>query len=427
VYPLFFEPGTEYKYSAGGYYWLQLAIAKLTGEPVETTIQKRVLDPLGMTRSCMVWRDDYESVMANGHDMFGRPQEIRRYTEPHAAASLYTTAQDYARFVCAVLNGEGLEVETLKEMLMSQVVVDEDLGLGWSMGFGIQEDANGPAFWQWGDYGIFRNYILAYPEQKLGVVYLTNAFTGLGISRDMVSETIGGQALGMTFLDYGQYDSPLPIFSWAVQDRGAGVVKEMLPKLMEEYPDEFTSPVIGWIGREFNDAGLTEEGIALLTFNVKAFPESPAPYADLAWAYLNQGDRKKARSLYDKALSVAEAEAENAGDDEEAYDTASITWAMEYIEAFDKPVTVPADHLRKLAGEYGPRHFEFRDGSLWYLRDGTARTEFTRLTPMSEDMYVMEGAVYFRMQFEYDDEGLPVKVVGMYNGGYRDESLRDVR
>ena len=94
---------------------------------------------------------------------------------------------------------------------------------------------------------------------------------------------------------------------------------------------------------------------------------------------------------------------------------------MEYIEAFDNPVTVPAEHMEKLSGDYGPRHIEFRDGSLWYLRDGTSRTEFTKLTPISNDTYMMEGVIYFRMQFEYDDEGRSARIVGMYDNCYRDE------
>ncbi len=441
VYPLFFEPGTEYKYSAAGYYWLQMAVAKLTGEPVETTIQKRVLDPLGMTHSCLVWRDDYENTMANGHNMFGQPQAFRKYTEPHAAASLYTTAVDYARFVCAVLNGEGLERETLKEMLTPQITVDEDLGLTWTLGFGMQDDANGPAFWQWGDYGIFRNYILAYPEQKLGVVYLANSFLGLSICHELISETIGGRALGMTFLEYRQYDSPLATFSWAVQDRGPEAVDELLPKMKAEYPDEFTAGLIGWLGREFNDAGMTDEGIALLEFNVKEDRQSPGAHADLARAYLDQGDRETARRYYEKALVIAEkASAEAAADavdgdtdedsdedsdDDEVFDTAPIEWAMDYIKAFDEPVTVPADHLQNLAGDYDTRHFQLREDGLYYIRGDAATKEFRKLTPMSRDMFLIEGLVYFRMQFEFDDEGRPTKVVGHYDNGYRDQSIRD--
>jgi CubicO group peptidase (beta-lactamase class C family) len=443
VYPLFFEPGTQYKYSAAGYYWLQLAVVHLTGGPLETTIQKRVLDPLGMTHSCMVWRDSYENTMANGHNMLGQRRAFRRYTNPHAAASLYTTAADYARFVCAVLNGEGLDPETRKEMLTPQIVVDKDMGLTWSLGFGIQEDANGPAFWQWGDYGIFRNYILAYPAQKLGVVYLTNSFNGLSICQDIVAETIGGKALGVAFLKYERYDSPLSEFVRAVKEGGPSVVEERLPELKAEYPDKFSEETIAWLGEEFYYAGLTDEGIALLQFNVDQDPQSPKAAADLARAYLEHGDRETARRYYEKALVLAadatsareaaggdggEDAGENASEDageEEAFDTTLVAWAMDYIKALDEPVAVPAEHLQKLAGDYDTRHFQFRDGGLWYLRDNVSRTEYTKLTPMSPDMYFMEGLVYFRMRFEYDEEGRPTKVIGMYDNGYRDESIRD--
>ena len=273
------------------------------------------------------------------------------------------------------------------------------------------------------------------------MVYLTNSFLGLGICHELVSETIGGQALGITFLNYRQYDSPLPIFSWAVQDRGLEAVEELLPKMKAEHPDEFTAGIIGWLGREFNEAGMTEEGIAMLEFNVEEDPQSPGAHASLAGAYLDQGNRLTARRYYEKTLvlaeeeaaareaaaveAVADGDADEDSDEDEPFDTAPIEWAMEYIDAFDKPVAVPAEHLQKLAGNYDARHFEVRDGGLWYLRDGTSRTEFTKLTPMSEDMFVMEGVIYFRLQFEYDEQGRPTKVVGLYDSGYRDESMRD--
>jgi CubicO group peptidase (beta-lactamase class C family) len=56
VLPIFFEPGTKWKYSADGYQALQAAVEKLKGEKLDTIMQKYVLDPLGMKRSGMVWR-----------------------------------------------------------------------------------------------------------------------------------------------------------------------------------------------------------------------------------------------------------------------------------------------------------------------------------------------------------------------------------
>ena len=147
VFPIFFEPGTKWKYSADGYQLLQLAVEKLKGEKLDTIMQKYVLDPLGMEKSGMVWREAYEETMASGHNVFSTPQAFRKRSEATAAASLYTTADEYARFVCAVLNGEGLKRDTSKEMLSSFVDMNEDKSLGWSLGFGLQNDSNGKSFW----------------------------------------------------------------------------------------------------------------------------------------------------------------------------------------------------------------------------------------------------------------------------------------
>ena len=129
VVPIFFEPGTKWKYSAEGYQLLQLAVEKLKGEKLDAIMQKYVLDPLGMKKSSMVWRPSYEETMASGHDVFSTPQDYRKRTEASAAASLYTTAAEYARFVCAVMNGEGLKPDTAKEMLTSLIEMDGNKNL----------------------------------------------------------------------------------------------------------------------------------------------------------------------------------------------------------------------------------------------------------------------------------------------------------
>lgn len=201
-FPIFFKPGTRYKYSAVGYYYLQLALEELKGEKLEVIINKYLLEPLNMKNSSVVWKKGFEETSANGHDKYGKPKDFRKRKEAHSAASLYTTVVDYARFVCAVIDGTGLKQETLKEMLSPQIDVNKGKGLSWSLGFGLKKDNNGKAFWQWGDYGIFRNYIIAYPKERFGVVYLTNSYYGLSICQEIVSKTIGGKAIGVSFLGY---------------------------------------------------------------------------------------------------------------------------------------------------------------------------------------------------------------------------------
>ncbi len=56
-FPIFFAPGTKYKYSAAGYYFLQLVVERLKGEKLETIMKKYALDPLGMKNSSMIWKE----------------------------------------------------------------------------------------------------------------------------------------------------------------------------------------------------------------------------------------------------------------------------------------------------------------------------------------------------------------------------------
>ena len=415
-YPIFFEPGTKYKYSADGYYFLQMAVEQLKGQKLEVIMKEYVLDPLGMTRSSMVWQDAYERTMANGHGPFGAPEDFRKRSEAHAAATLYTTASDYARFVCAVLNGEGLKEKTLKEMLTPQIAVDKDKGLEWSLGFSLQTDANGTAFWQWGDYGIFRNYIIAYPKQKTGVVYLANSFYGLDLCRELVARSIGGEARGVEFLEFLQYDSPILAFIWAVMDQGPEAVDKLLPTMATEHPELISDKGIEWVIGPLKEGKRYDEVIAFCRFLTEKRPSSAPIHAELARTYMQKGDFANAKSYYSKAMDLP---------DKEDFDSTAVDWAMSYMKALEEPVSLPADYMKKLAGDYGPRHIKFENGKLYYVRDNVATKDFRELIPLSADTFVIREISYFRMRFEMDASGMPKKIIGMYEGGGEDQSVRD--
>ncbi|MFN7141390.1 MAG: cyanophycinase, partial [Limisphaerales bacterium] len=54
--PIHFEPGTQMRYSGEGFLFLQRAVEKLTGMPLNDLVQQRLFQPLGMTNSSYVWR-----------------------------------------------------------------------------------------------------------------------------------------------------------------------------------------------------------------------------------------------------------------------------------------------------------------------------------------------------------------------------------
>jgi CubicO group peptidase (beta-lactamase class C family) len=139
------EPGKDWYYSGGGYAVLQLLIEEVTNQSFADYMEAAVLQPLGMTEATF----DAEKLrlkgrtedLATSFDEQLKPSPQRRYTAT-AAASLYATPQDMARFVQAYTrNNPVLSPETLKQMMIPQPGTHEIWGLGH--GIYVPNDAGG--------------------------------------------------------------------------------------------------------------------------------------------------------------------------------------------------------------------------------------------------------------------------------------------
>jgi CubicO group peptidase (beta-lactamase class C family) len=302
--PIFFEPGTKYRYSADGYFYLQRVIEHLKGRPLEALMKEAVIDPLGMTSSSLVWEDRYDALAAVGHDFFGVTDgRFRKRKQAHAAATLYTTAKDYARFVLAVLNDVGLKPETIRGMLGPQIPVAQDLA--WSLGFGKQTTPAGQAFWQWGDYGTFRNYIVAYEDSKNAFVYLTNSFNGLSIGREIARRVFGtAKDPALAYLNYAQSDSPGVRFVKASIEKGVAAIPALFKEFREADAQGFNEQTVNWAGYLLLNAKRHREAIAVFELNVEAYPQSANTYDSLSDAYIAAGDKQQAIVYCTKALEA---------------------------------------------------------------------------------------------------------------------------
>lgn len=208
-----FDPGARFAYSANGFEYLRAVVEKLSGLRLNAYMEKHLLRPLGMARSSFGWQERFRSNFASGHSRSGRAglsgngefleatkeersQRERDYPEyryPSASAGLYTTASDYARFVAAMMS-EGSEAllspHMTAEMLKTQTRITEPIG--WSLGWGLERTTAGESFWHWGDWGVFRNFVIGDRSSKSGVVVLTNSFHGPAAYRKVVSAVAGG-------------------------------------------------------------------------------------------------------------------------------------------------------------------------------------------------------------------------------------------
>jgi CubicO group peptidase (beta-lactamase class C family) len=305
-FSLFFEPGLNFKYSATGYYFLQLVIEKLKGEPLERIAKRELFQPLAMERSSLVWLDRLERDVADGHDLRSRPQAIRKYQRAHAAASMYTTAGDYARFIIAILGGEGLTDSSRREMFTPQISIEGDDY--WGLGFGIERGGTGDALWQWGDNRVFRNFAIAYPDRGAAVVYLSNSNNGLGIRDEIVGAVVGQEFKTSKKLSrYTAYDSPTVLFAWIALEEGIQKAFRRLPSLRKS-EEPLDSAVINELGRLLLEEERIEDALAVYDLNVEENPNVLNTYSSLAGVYLRRGDpgdRERALANYRKVLETS--------------------------------------------------------------------------------------------------------------------------
>ena len=103
-----YEPGSEWRYSGGGYAILQLLIEEVSGESFEDFMQRAVFRPLGMVRSSYHWTPTEGSTLATFYDADSKPSTHYRFSAV-AATSLYTSASDLTRFIQAHLPGKNGE------------------------------------------------------------------------------------------------------------------------------------------------------------------------------------------------------------------------------------------------------------------------------------------------------------------------------
>jgi CubicO group peptidase (beta-lactamase class C family) len=415
------DPGDSWGYSGEGFVYLQRTLEKTTGLALNEIVAREVFEPLGMHSSSFVWTDAYDSLSATPHDLLAQATRKGRPDDANGAASLHTTAREYALFVAAVLRGEGLSPELAAAMIAPQVPAGERGDeaarehVYWGLGIGIQEGTRGRAVWHWGDNGNFRCYVIAYPEDGRGIAYFTNSFNGLSIAEDLISLAVEDTHWVIPWLDYWPYDNPRRLARIQLRrtllNDGVGEALRVYRQLYSESVE--VAEELPNLGSFAVQRGMVEEGLALLRDAVANDP-SADNWIALAQAATTAGDYTQALDGYHEALAI---DSTRAGDL-----NPRIAWLEEGIAALEEPVELSAEQLAAYVGVYGPRHIVLREGSLYYRREGA--TAETRLTPLTRDMFALESNRSFRIRFVADEIGVFVKIVGLYSDGRTDETLR---
>jgi len=136
-------PGTLFRYAGGGTTVLQLLMTEVTGRPFAELMDDLVLSQVGMKNST------YEQPLpqrlrpntASGYKSNGDLVKGRYHTYPEmAAAGLWTTASDLARFIIDIANSrEGRSLKVLRRESVREMLKVQKWPAG--LGFMLNDDA----------------------------------------------------------------------------------------------------------------------------------------------------------------------------------------------------------------------------------------------------------------------------------------------
>jgi CubicO group peptidase (beta-lactamase class C family) len=200
-----FEPGTNTGYSGEGYEYLARFVEKKTGNEFPEIAKQYVFEPFGMKNSSYSEQPWYRRHLAVPRGPVGEA-DPNGHLAWSAADLVRTTIGDYAKFVVAVMHGDGLtpalvrEQRTLTRNRVDQSAVTklctaagvakpEDcrgsagMGLGWEVESLNGETIIGHSGSDWGVHTL----VFFLPERKLGVVVFTNGENGGNVIKEVAS------------------------------------------------------------------------------------------------------------------------------------------------------------------------------------------------------------------------------------------------
>ncbi|WP_221444688.1 serine hydrolase domain-containing protein [Caulobacter sp. YL-Caulobacter] len=296
--PIRFQPGQRFDYNQTNYALVQMAINGLRQRPRDATLAAEQFAIAGMTHSGFGdTRDkDPNRVTSYGYRQ-DAPDDPKIRTEifsplHRAAAGMNSTATDMARFLIALQDDKLLKPAT-RATMWTPVAFNSGKKGQWGMGWLVLDRPDRRVV---GMTGGSRSAMYLYPDDKVGVVILTNLAGST--PEDLVDEIAQGFIPGMTL-------SGVPALRAALTGQESGDPAAVVAKFRAANPgfkpDEHE--LNDW-GYRLMGFGKPRSGLAVLKLTAELYPTSGNAFDSLGEAYATNGDKPAAIAAYKKSLAL---------------------------------------------------------------------------------------------------------------------------
>ena len=179
------EPDQSWRYSGGGYTIMQVLLSDVTGRSFPDLMRDSVLKPLGMQSSTyeQPLPGKWQARAASGYNREGAKVVGEWHVYPEmAAAGLWTTAADLARYALAVQ-----KMNQVKGGILSQKMAHMMLTPGMNNdGLGVFITPDGKRFGHDGADEGFQSSLTAFIDGGAGIAVLTNSDNGGRLANELM-------------------------------------------------------------------------------------------------------------------------------------------------------------------------------------------------------------------------------------------------
>lgn len=172
-----FVPGTRYSYSNTGFVILGEVVSKVSGMSFPTFLQKRVLEPQGLSHTIFEPKDPKPPQFADGYVTFALSPPQAAIPEGlgwvYSAGALYSTPSDLAKWDLALMEGKVLKPETYKLMTSPRKLADGTMS-NYGCGLVAGKRAEQPVLGHSGAVAGFYALNTMFPQTKSALVLLSN-------------------------------------------------------------------------------------------------------------------------------------------------------------------------------------------------------------------------------------------------------------
>ncbi|MGE6763497.1 serine hydrolase [Corallococcus interemptor] len=276
-------PGTESRYSGGGYVVVQKLLMDVTNKPFPRLMKEAVLDPVGMEHSTFEQPLPPELVArtAAGTRASGETVEGRWKVYPELApAGLWTTPSDLALLQLEVAKAKAGKSQRVLSQAMTRQMLSKQSG---PSGLGYRVDDTSDRFEHGGWNEGFTATVMTLGDSGSGVVLMANSDNGVLLFERIIASIAAEygwkpvpdhlKSPEMTADLLSRVKGADAVIAWARKTKGAGLSPQ----------------VLGQVGYGMMMSGRTEDGLRVFQENAALFPDDPEAQEGLRMATLKAG------------------------------------------------------------------------------------------------------------------------------------------